>query len=366
MPHQEMIRAVAILMAATVAAGSRAMAASEFTLDGICAAWEARSRQVTNGHIQWEGQFTTAESLDGRTDHTSACSKEIKWAGSDLSRIYYSKNGLMRNGRTGKLENVHYKAGYDGNQRRLLTSFPEASYVEGTVLPDFHLHVRDVELKPIILHFHTLNPKMGGYQREALKLTDRQGIVDDDDCLIIEVGGPVREIWVAPTHDFLIRRYRTRRQDGSSRDQVDIRYQRESGIGWVPISWEIVSLRPDGTHDYSYAESVTGYQFNTAMDDADFRIEFPPGALVRHDHPDARQQQFAIVLTDGTTRGLTATEARAVYVKGTSRLGELGGPLSGEPVANRPRWLVWFAVMFIALPLVPVVVNAVRRGLHAK
>ena len=89
----------------------------------------------------------------------------------------------------------------------------------------------------------------------------------------------IQTLWVDAQYDYSVRRFLTTRGN-VVRCKLDVDYQRDPDVGWVPKSWTIIRSYVDGSLLMSASSSVGEYRINPTLDAAEFQIEFPPGTYV--------------------------------------------------------------------------------------
>lgn len=121
--------------------------------------------------------------------------------------------------------------------------------------------------------------------------------------------------------------------------QLDITYQPDAVVGWVPKSWEyLIRLSSEAQPNESARYTVTKYEINPSLEDSDFTLTFPPRSRVL-DHSSGKQIQY--VIQEGGEKG------RAIPLDQNPTYDELNQP---APRFSRHLLLVvWGATLALAV-----------------
>lgn len=107
--------------------------------------------------------------------------------------------------------------------------------------------------------------------------------IGDIDCLVLtsaSENASTKEVWVDPLREFIPLRISRRSRNEVPLLQIDVQYAESNAVGFEVTGWKITLLKGNG--ELSASETVTVEQFDTttAMSDALFKIDFPPGSRV--------------------------------------------------------------------------------------
>jgi len=118
--------------------------------------------------------------------------------------------------------------------------------------------------------------------------------IGDVDCLVLilkEKGQALitTEVWVDPDREFVPLRILTRRNQVLTR-QFDATFNSHPTIGYALAAWRFQSMKSNGELMASEDVTVQTFDAEAPIPDAQFRIQFPPGATVSIDDGRGRVQ----------------------------------------------------------------------------
>ena len=118
--------------------------------------------------------------------------------------------------------------------------------------------------------------------------------IGDVDCLVLILKEKdqaliTTEVWVDPDREFVPLRILTRRNQVLTR-QFDATFNSHPTIGYALAAWRFQSMKSNGELSASEDVTVQTFDAETPILDAQFRIQFPPGATVSIDDGRGRVQ----------------------------------------------------------------------------
>jgi hypothetical protein len=144
----------------------------------------------------------------------------------------------------------------------------------------------------------------------------------DVECLalILQEEGPAlitTEVWVDPDREFLPLRILTQRNQVPTR-QFDLTFNAHPTVGYALGSWRFTSVKSNG--DLLASEDVTVQVFDadTPIPDAQFGIQYPPGATVSIDGVQERVRVGPNGEIPGFGDGWNADRRWVIFVIGVS------------------------------------------------
>ncbi len=100
--------------------------------------------------------------------------------------------------------------------------------------------------------------------------------------------------------------------DGRPRWQLDVSYQPDPTVGWLPRAWEyLIAFGVSGQLHASGRYTVTKFEVNPVIDDAEFDLVFPPGTRVV-DQTTGEEVQY-VVRDDGENGRAIASSVNPSY-----------------------------------------------------
>jgi hypothetical protein len=73
-----------------------------------------------------------------------------------------------------------------------------------------------------------------------------------------------------------------RLQRGRVVGAVEVEYNADLQVGWMPITWKVVRFLPDGGLNDSVTANVAEYRVNAPSSGELFELQYPPGTWVRN------------------------------------------------------------------------------------
>jgi hypothetical protein len=118
--------------------------------------------------------------------------------------------------------------------------------------------------------------------------------IGDIDCLVLILNEKdqaliTTEVWVDPDREFVPLRILTRRNQVLTR-QFDVTFNAHPTVGYALAAWQFKSMKSNGKPSAIEDVTVQVFDADTPIPDAQFRIQFPPGATVSIDDGRGRVQ----------------------------------------------------------------------------
>lgn len=210
---------------------------------------------------------------------------------------------------------------------------------------------------------------VSGINLDKLTLSTRQGVIDDQECLILEqksefTFGGDEAFWIDPSKDYSIVRYTVGTGDQVAA-QIDCTYQFDPEHGWAPSRWTTWRFRGDGTPRTTGKVEVVEYEINPEFSSDEFEITFPVGTLVSDQRPQkgiGRTGTFDyIVLEGGKKRQITWDERHASYDELVATESGTAGRVPEVPRVNGGSTRYWWVVGALLLGIVALLVFRNRQ-----
>lgn len=314
--------------------GSPSLRAAELpTLEVIENTWKAREQATQSARFAWQSKQTYAKGaflnpkmgekmnpkgeLLPSTDQTMDEAYKLCFA---IDKMAFRYSGHIWMDDQGAFSPQEYASSYDGKDSKMFWAQGKPSYPKGVLTNENkNTEVNNYHCKPILLTYRALHKTMGSIQLGGFEILPTPGLIDDKECIILRdapsrFGGPYqRTLWLDPKRGFVVLRYATTNSAGVQTIKVDIDYAQDRIHGAVPSSWRIVCRDDNGWLRESSFSTVTEFAINPAIDDNEFRLEFPVNTLVT-DRKSRARQQFYVVRENGAKRPVTGEEvAKASY-----------------------------------------------------
>jgi hypothetical protein len=293
----------------------------DVTIEEVLAAWHARQALVQSLHFT----IRSTKVMPSLAEEPLPLEQELFIDG---MRYRYDSKGPLIHLDRGYQPRSHYLQLYDGTdsiffqgvdaQEDRVHSFAN---VETAGHERYFSEAHNGAVSPIFFAYRISQPWFLSDSVDGWRLTGEQGIIDGRVCLIVQYtkrrnpnSQSVYNVWVDPSRNFVIvRKYRIR-ANGQPFVQLDIEYESDPLVGWVPVHWidNIYYPGPDGNAQLFDASSyeVTDYEFNQPIDESVFEFTFPVGTEVR-DHGETylvTDDGNRIVTDDERERGARYTD----------------------------------------------------------
>lgn len=161
----------------------------------------------------------------------------------------------------------------------------------------------------------------------------------------------VAHVFVDESKSFVPRRYIR----GGIR--VMIEYLHDLEFGWIPSEWRATSISSDkASVEFEVVAKVLEIELGKESDDSDYRVEFPPGAVVRDATANHGEIRTFFIRQDGSRREITKGEwlAGLDYARlDRTRPGELAATLDVKRsiVSRTVSWVLLANVSALAIIL---------------
>jgi hypothetical protein len=179
------------------------------------------------------------------------------------------------------------------------------------------------------------------YDADSLKLTGQASKIGDDLCYsLLQKDRDSSEaiLWVNPKQEFTVVRIEEI-VDGRLDQRYSISYVKNENAGWVPNTWEIVTLEKNRSMRRMQQGTLKQAEINSSIPAKSFTDIYPVGCRV----VDEGASKEYILRTDGTQRILTKSDRKLKYeeiVQGDVRT-----------QANRTAWLYALVLCTVAVVL---------------
>jgi hypothetical protein len=140
-----------------------------------------------------------------------------------------------------------------------------------------------VDVRPLILALRPFSTKLSAIDLSTYRISPARGKIGDSSCLILEPnpssnsGG--KKFWVDPARDYIILRA-VATQEGQAFVNIDINYDRDPVLGWVPKSWSVVQVGTTGNLKSTAQAGADQLSLNAPIPTEEFTVEKPNGALL--------------------------------------------------------------------------------------
>lgn len=256
-------------------------------MKAIEAIWKKRQDRVKTAAFDLDNIVTKSEkglkAPPGTGDFNTGYRASVTFAG-DKHR--YTYRGMTWNSSVGEPWPVEYVGAYDGTIRTALTKYPGKGIGPHGLLYRGALAKQNndanmLTISAIVLSILPQSELNRSWRLDGHKPTGETEKVDGYPCVVIAREWPNdaqrQELCLDPKFGWNVRQVRT-----ISRGQTlvyTIDYTADPVIDWVPKSWEAV-MRSGGQLLESQNVSVREYKLNEKVDEAIFKITFPPGTDV--------------------------------------------------------------------------------------
>lgn len=334
------------------------------TTIGVQQAWRRRGDSVKSVRIRWaerhcvvKGAHTIPPTDPDSKGVRSFPAANVTFDTTGLlllagSRMRFESEGARPHWENSELVQRHYISTFDGEIAKTLKA-PAATrkFPQGLILKERNnADVDTIELEPLLMHIRIHDPAtspfggMEGFQRQP-----GSTMIDGEECFAMAAGP--RYLWVSPTKQYAIVRHELRTARGGTARQTDIRYAL-NGDWWIPASWKFIKNDAEGNLASSVDGTVTETLLNAEFADAEFRIDFPVGALIQ----DLRSGEQYMVREEGERRLILNSELPTTYEE-ISRTSSGNAKRTTAPDAQGPGdarrepgvWLIRLNVVVVVL-----------------
>lgn len=208
--------------------------------------------------------------------------------------------------------------------------------------------IRNPQVLPILIAYRAFDREIGVFDANKLTLTKDKGVVEDRQCLILKY--MEKMIWVDTARDYVPTRYYELEQGVTTR-RIDIKYIADVQHGWVPTSWNNVSLKGNGDTQGSVRASVAEYSIGKPISKETFDVHYPPGTWVR----DYVKDESYILREDGTRRMVLKSENGKDYT-------DLIQTNSPNLTRRRFPWIVGIGTLLLAVVVAVLFYRILKRS----
>jgi hypothetical protein len=297
--------------------------AAEPTKDAIAGVWRARQDRVRTARFNWnETGLIAAEtklrrpSCDQPPEALPPNDRKFKRSvmlSLNGKMLRFSQIGPEWEASLGTLVKRLYVSTFDGETSRRFYSGDEAVPRRFAPVGFDHPEARNHEsnyymLAPVLLTYRACAPDTGGRDLAKFDIGAKKGTIDGHKCILLATAKPsqiVEELWLDPDRDFVV--LRVARSMPGKNTTLDISYDQDPKLGWIPSAWRWVAFGPESGRIFEeHAASVTLHEFNTDVPREQFQFTYPSGTLVRD-----RRNGEDYVVTDGNgKRSVTPEDLR--------------------------------------------------------
>jgi len=275
-------------------------------LDDVLKSWNTRSERVASARFEWT------------EDNISLNRRSLEKAVPEIEHISVkgSHTLLIFDGEKFRYESIGltYRNGLNGEELKRISSFngklEQVFYPKGVVPLDRGIisecgsfgGIRSLPLLGLMLAFRPLRSTELGRAEGRLRLLDEPVVIDDREVLVLEKEVDERGLsellkvifYIDPAREYLPLRY-TVMVGGRLSTQVDIGYEQDEKVGWVPINWSVVRYNKVGNLlHYSCKGKVLNYSINEDIPASVFEIDFPVGTQMT----DTRKGNYVLAQPD--------------------------------------------------------------------
>jgi hypothetical protein len=297
--------------------------AAEPTKDAIAAVWKARHDGLRTARFNWTETVLIAAGTKlkrppGDQPPEELPPNDLKFKRSVMlslngKMLRFSQIGSAWETSLGTLVKRLYVSTFDGETSRSFYSGDETVPRRFAVLGFDHAEARNQEsnyymLAPVLLTYRACDPDTGGRDLAKFKIGTKKATIDVHQCVILASASPseiTEELWLDPDRDFVV--LRVSRSMPGKKTTLDISYDQDPKLGWIPSSWRWIAFGPDSGRIFEeHTASVTLRELNTDVPREQFQFTYPPGTLVR----DARNGGYYVVTDGNGKRSVTPEDVR--------------------------------------------------------
>lgn len=306
---------IAALTACWIAVQGAPLIAADVAIPEIKAHWEKREEQFRSFHLKWEesvfykkgssnGPFDSNDRPNPPEDTVVNFNRSLLC---DQGRIRIVDDGKYRSGERGFLPTVRTTV-WNGAKSRTFTDF-EDRFDMGYMAGRRNRAYEDAQFKPPLMACWPLTA-FGGIRLDSYRVT-KSIVLDGVDVVVLQTrnlaGRDDQEIWLKAEPPFLLVRA-LRYMQGVPKKQTEISYATDSQDRWYPQSWKRLVFDKVGFSKVTDAK-VTSCEFDPAVNESDFQLEFPAGTWV-HDMTRPDQPTQFLMKKDRTRRVILDEELR--------------------------------------------------------
>lgn len=296
-------------------------------IEDIRAAWEDRATKVRSCTFEWSQEVLTVKGgdSDGRVgrdgkpiatappeDHryTSPCHLHL-----DGDKLAFQFTRRFWSADERRYANIPTELKYDGANQLFLnlpgyTQWPDALVRPSGRGPDLPSHVL-----PLLRAVRGTRPVFRGEDLDEFEVTGAVTTIAGRRVHELTArGGPShteRHLWIDPARGHVLVRY-VLGPAGRPRHQIDIQYQPDSVVGFIPVSWkEVETSVESGRVICTIGAKVSNYRINPELPGSEFRFDLPTGTRVVDET--GKGPRRYITLHDGGKRVIRPDEVSKSY-----------------------------------------------------
>jgi hypothetical protein len=276
-------------------AASPAVAAD---IEDVVKAWKDREAKVTSFRFEWVNRVTlpkgrlTRNPLPDTRPTTDIPPHDVvfdapAYLAADGRKVRMKYDYRHWDPAANRAYAEHNDSAFDGTNFRVKSVYDPPSYPpSGSVLvATGHRDVRLAQNQPVLAAVRGTTPGCEPFDLAAFEPTGRTVPVNGVACaeFTYQKAGTVKPykhtLYLDPARGHLLIRS-TAHADGKLHRQLDVSYDADPLIGWVPRAWEHVTYDKSG-HVYLAGRCTrTAYELNPRLPASEFDLDFPAGARV--------------------------------------------------------------------------------------
>jgi hypothetical protein len=266
--------------------------AQEVGMPEIVAAMERRQEHVRSAKFVWtETRAYPKGSIEDPDTGERFPPKDttVQWNVTlclDGSKLNYTFEGELWDLPERRFVPQTFVTATDGVTSKSLMIFHPTQKAYGTVHDDAEFtELRSADVKPILVSFRAQHELYGSrrFVADQWSLLSQRQRVDGLECVVVRKGGEkgiATCMAFAPAQDLSLVQYSIYDKTQLA-VRIHITHRKDAAHGWVPATWDITSIGPDGKLDWLIRATVTEYSVNESIDPKTFAIEFPVNSVVR-------------------------------------------------------------------------------------
>jgi hypothetical protein len=361
-PHMNLAPFItAITMSALIP--TAVLGESQYTIDDVRKAWEARQARVKTAEFTWEvTEFIAAETRAAppsgkeppkflpQKDTTIKRTCSVALSG---KMMCYAYQGQTFNPSHGGVTVADYVSVFNGEVSSNFFDHPVPpegmQYIRSGAIREkaVHYDFDNLFLSPVLMSCRPCDTDTGGIDLSRYEISAKLGTIEGETCLVLQVKAPepTRGIfgdlafWVAPDQAFAVRRIVCRRKNAPPFYSVDIHLTCHDEGEWMPQGWKYLDTGGrGGAIQTQLTAVVTECKINQAIPVSRFEFDFPPDTAV----VDHRTGSRYIVRDTGETREITDAELQRGAGYKDLLATESGTALQNTSSSPDGRQTVWF------------------------
>jgi len=351
-------------------------AEADTQIDSIQGDWDSRQANIPSANVQWHEDRMYFAGCFPSFKSDKVCPAEDQ-SGTVVVRLNcllddfrVEMEGIQYSGRT---ESIGYSTRILSFSKKLDKSFYKVRMPNSEMLNldncplgynaknEHSSNASDPYLIPIMLFIRPASTEFFGTPITEYEVSGKEGVIGDTDCVIvrpINSSGPyVREYWLDPKRSFLVRRI-VALTLGKKDLQIDIEYQKDEVLGWVPSTWTTLAF--SGSNLIWEAKArVEKYNYDAKITAVDTGFVFPPGTLIQ----DYETEERYIINAKGGKRIITKNENASdvpYKILLSTESGEGASVLNGTTSSWSTKTFLWINVAIVSILFVALVVKRMR------